>query len=148
MLLSVEKLRVSYGNIKALHGLNFEIDDSRNWISVSTAWTSPESRATRMPTTAMPIKIEMIAITTSSSTSVKAIGTRRRRGGRVRDDGRGRRRRVRRRHGHGRGGAHRRTTRRFLNAHRGVLVRDLEFLDAAILDELDQIAADLASDGI
>ncbi|MBW2433205.1 MAG: ABC transporter ATP-binding protein, partial [Deltaproteobacteria bacterium] len=27
MLLSVEKLRVSYGNIKALHGLNFEIDE-------------------------------------------------------------------------------------------------------------------------
>ena len=26
MLLSVENLRVSYGNIKALHGLNFEID--------------------------------------------------------------------------------------------------------------------------
>jgi hypothetical protein len=26
MLLSVEELRVSYGNIKALHGLNFEID--------------------------------------------------------------------------------------------------------------------------
>jgi branched-chain amino acid transport system ATP-binding protein len=27
MLLSVEDLRVSYGNIKALHGLNFQIDD-------------------------------------------------------------------------------------------------------------------------
>jgi branched-chain amino acid transport system ATP-binding protein len=27
MLLSVEALRVSYGNIKALHGLNFEIDE-------------------------------------------------------------------------------------------------------------------------
>ena len=27
MLLSVEDLRVSYGNIKALHGLNFEIDE-------------------------------------------------------------------------------------------------------------------------
>ena len=27
MLLSVEELRVSYGNIKALHGLNFEIDE-------------------------------------------------------------------------------------------------------------------------
>jgi branched-chain amino acid transport system ATP-binding protein len=27
MLLSVKDLRVSYGNIKALHGLNFEIDD-------------------------------------------------------------------------------------------------------------------------
>lgn len=27
MLLSVENLRVSYGNIKALHGLNFEIDN-------------------------------------------------------------------------------------------------------------------------
>jgi branched-chain amino acid transport system ATP-binding protein len=27
MLLSVENLRVSYGNIKALHGLNFEIDE-------------------------------------------------------------------------------------------------------------------------
>jgi len=27
MLLSVEELRVSYGNIKALHGLNFQIDE-------------------------------------------------------------------------------------------------------------------------
>ena len=27
MLLSVEDLRVSYGNIKALHGLNFQIDE-------------------------------------------------------------------------------------------------------------------------
>ena len=27
MLLSVKDLRVSYGNIKALHGLNFQIDD-------------------------------------------------------------------------------------------------------------------------
>jgi len=27
MLLSVEELRVSYGNIKALHGLNFDIDE-------------------------------------------------------------------------------------------------------------------------
>jgi branched-chain amino acid transport system ATP-binding protein len=27
MLLAVEDLRVSYGNIKALHGLNFQIDD-------------------------------------------------------------------------------------------------------------------------
>ena len=27
MLLSVKNLRVSYGNIKALHGLNFQIDD-------------------------------------------------------------------------------------------------------------------------
>ena len=27
MLLSVNDLRVSYGNIKALHGLNFQIDE-------------------------------------------------------------------------------------------------------------------------
>ncbi len=27
MLLSVEDLRVSYGNIKALHGLDFQIDE-------------------------------------------------------------------------------------------------------------------------
>ena len=27
MLLSVEDLKVSYGNIKALHGLNFQIDE-------------------------------------------------------------------------------------------------------------------------
>ena len=27
MLLSVENLSVSYGNIKALHGINFEVDE-------------------------------------------------------------------------------------------------------------------------
>ncbi len=30
MLLSVEDLKVSYGNIKALHGLDFQIDEAED----------------------------------------------------------------------------------------------------------------------
>ena len=43
MLLAVEYLRVSYGNIKALHGLNFQIDEGEivciigaNGVGIST----------------------------------------------------------------------------------------------------------------